>query len=162
MFCGGRNAQAWEALNASNWEVEAATDLYLRNATGDAKSPSTSSSSSSGGGAAGAGAGASGGKVSKAGGGDKLVALFDKYAGESKKGVLEDEALAAYLRAINVDPEAGASLVLAYRLGCKERGTLGRQEFIDGWRALGSSPLSPFLSYLSLFCVCVAWRRSRG
>jgi len=70
----------------------------------------------------------------------KLSKVFDKYAGttEKKKDIIEDEKLMEYLNAIGVDPEGGGSLTIAYKLKCKTIGFIRRQEFLDGWGALGA------------------------
>lgn len=55
---------------------------------------------------------------------------------------MEDEKLAEYFTSIGIDPEAGASLTIAYRLKCKSFGRIRRTEFIDGWAGMGCAPLA--------------------
>jgi len=120
--CTEKIATDW--LKKYNWNLERAVDAYLTQKTGGPVKPEKKVDTS------------------------KLSKIFDKYAGttDKTKDIMEDENLVQFFNDIGIDPEGGASLVVAFKLGCKTLGMIKRQEFIDGWAKHGVETLDTMKS----------------
>jgi len=73
----------------------------------------------------------------------KLNTIFTKYAGttERDKDLMFEEKLGDFFKAIGLDPAAGSTLGVAWKLKCKTIGQIERKEFCDGFLALGADTL---------------------
>lgn len=67
----------------------------------------------------------------------KLTALFDQYASEDDKDVIDGEALQTFFRALDVKLDGPMPLALAWQYKCEEFASVARKEFMQYYQSQG-------------------------
>jgi len=67
-----------------------------------------------------------------------LEKIFDKYAAEKKKDLMEGDKLQKFFEDIKVDPQGVGPLLVAWKLQANAPAQFSRQEFVKGFKSIGA------------------------